>query len=353
VSGLFTPLRLRGLTLPNRVWVSPMCQYSATAGMPGDWHLVHLGQYVLGGAGLVLTEATAVTAAGRISPQDTGLWDDAQVPAWRRVTSFVHGQGGRVGVQLAHAGRKASTRSPWRGGGAAPAAEGGWEAVGPTTEPFAHLPAPRLLSAAELAGLTADFAAATRRAEQAGFDVVELHFAHGYLAHQLYSPLVNTRTDRYGGDFDGRTRWLLETAEAVRAAWPADRPLLARISATDWAAGGWTVGDSVRLAKLLAECGIDLVDCSSGGAVPGTPMPAAPGFQVPLAETVRLEAGVPVAAVGLVTEPAQAERIVETGQADAVLLGRALLRDPYWPRRAARELGVTDTWPVQYERARP
>ncbi len=351
MSVIFEPLRLRDLTIPNRVWVSPMCQYSATDGVPNDWHLVHLGQFAIGGAGLVLTEATAVTPEGRISPQDTGIWNDEQAAAWRRIVDFVHGQGRAVGIQLAHAGRKGSTAQPWRGHFTVPPEEGGWQPVGVTAEPFGDLAAPRPLSAAELRGITGAFVAAAERARDAGFDVVELHYAHGYLAHQLYSPLVNTRADEYGGDFENRVRWHLETAEAVRAAWPDDKPLFVRVSATDWVEGGWTVEDSVRMAKLLAERGVDLIDVSSGGAVPDARIQVGPGYQVPFAREIRAGAGVPVSAVGLITDPEQAEEIVASGVADAVMLGRALLRDPRWPQRAARTLGADLDWPVQYHRA--
>ncbi|MGW5642184.1 NADH:flavin oxidoreductase/NADH oxidase [Saccharopolyspora sp. NPDC003752] len=352
MSHLFEPIKLRDVVVRNRVWVAPMCQYSAVDGLPDDWHLVHLGQFATGGAGLIITEATAVVPEGRISPQDTGLWNDDQVAAWRRINDFLHAQGAATGVQLAHAGRKASTTPPWEGSNAVPASEGGWETVSSTGNAFGNLPAPRALTEAEIAELPEQFAAAARRAEAAGFDVIELHFAHGYLAHQFYSPLVNDRTDRYGGDFENRVRVLLEITEAVRAAWPADRPLLARLSATDWVEGGWTGEDSVRLAGLLAERGVDLVDTSTGGAVPKADIPIGAGYQVRFARQIRAEANVPTAAVGLITSPEQAEEIVSSGSADAVLLGRELLRDPHWPLRAADALHADNIWPKQYERAR-
>jgi 2,4-dienoyl-CoA reductase-like NADH-dependent reductase (Old Yellow Enzyme family) len=351
MSLLFSPLQLRELTIPNRVWMAPMCQYSASAGVPDDWHLTHLGARAVGGAGLLLTEATAVVPEGRITPGDTGLWNEAQVAAWRRITDFVHGVGGLIGTQLAHAGRKGSVHAPWRGPGAVPAADGGWTPVGPTGEGFPTLhPGPRALSAGDLAGVVDAFAAATRRAVEAGFDVVEVHAAHGYLLHEFLSPLVNTRTDAWGGSWEARARLTLDVVEAVRAEWPAERPLFVRVSGTDWAPGGWTVEDTARLAPLLAERGADLVDCSSGGAVADAAIPVGPGYQVPIARAVR-EAGVRSGAVGLITDPEQAERILADGSADAVLLARELLRDPYWPQRAAAALGAGLEVPVQYERA--
>ncbi|HEY8372026.1 MAG TPA: NADH:flavin oxidoreductase/NADH oxidase [Pseudonocardiaceae bacterium] len=350
---LFRPFTLRGTTFHNRIWVSPMCQYSAgTDGVPNDWHLVHLGQFALGGAGLVITEATAVSPEGRISPGDTGLWDDAQVEAWSRITRFGHEQGTLLGVQLAHAGRKASTNAPWIGGVATPE-QGGWTTVAPSPLPFGSMPRPQELDEAGVAKVVADFRDATRRALEAGFDVVEVHAAHGYLLHQFLSPLSNQRTDRYGGSFDNRVRLLLEVVDAVREVWPEDRPLLVRVSATDWVEGGWDPDQTVALARLLAERGVDLLDCSSGGTVPDAVIPVEPGYQVPFAQRVRQETALPTGAVGLITEPKQAEDIVASGAADVVLLGREMLRDPRWPLRAAAELGVDVAWPKQYERARP
>lgn len=354
MADLFESLTLRDLTTRNRIWVSSMCQYSASDGIPGDWHLVHLGGLATGGAGLVMTEATAVTPPGRISPADTGIWNDAQVSAWRRITDFVHGQGTPIGIQLAHAGRKGSTPPPWQGPRRTLGPEdNGWQPVGPTADPFPGLDAPRALTVDELRALTGSFAQAARRSVDAGFDVVELHYAHGYLAHQIYSPLSNTRTDTYGGDFDGRTRWLLETVEAVRAALPDGVPLFVRLSTTDWVPGGWEVDDSIALAALLRTRGVDLIDCSSGGVVAKAEIPVGPGYQVPAAHAVREGAGVPTAAVGLITAPVQAHQIVASGAADAVLLARELLRNPRWPLYAAAELGAEQAWPVQYERARP
>ncbi|MCW2716110.1 MAG: dehydrogenase [Frankiales bacterium] len=351
MSLLFSPLALRGVTARNRVWVSPMCQYSATDGLPGEWHLVHLGARAVGGAGVVLTEASAVSPEGRITPQDTGIWNDEQAAAWAPIVAFVQGQGALAGMQLAHAGRKASARRPWDGRGVVEPDQGGWRPLGPTTEPFPALAVPAELDEAGIAKVRADFVAATGRALSAGFDLVEVHAAHGYLLHSFLSPLSNTRTDGYGGDLAGRMRLTLEVIEDVRAAWPDDRPLLLRISASDWTEGGWTPEDSVALAKEAGARGVDLVDCSSGGNVLA-PIPLTPGYQVPFAEQVRRESGLPTGAVGLITEPAQAEQLLADGSADVVLLARELLRDPHWPLRAARELGAEITWPVQYDRAR-
>ncbi|WP_326560359.1 NADH:flavin oxidoreductase/NADH oxidase [Micromonospora sp. NBC_01796] len=353
-SALFTPLRLRSVTLPNRVAMAPMCQYSAGPdGLPTDWHRIHLGARAVGGAGLVLTEATAVLPEGRISPQDTGLWSDAHVDAWRPITAFISEQGAVPGVQLAHAGFKASTYRPWaRHRGGVPDAGGGWTPVGPGTEPFA--PAYRIPAALDTDGVAAvvdAFAAAATRAVAAGFEAIELHSAHGYLLHEFLSPLSNHRTDEYGGTLTNRMRLPLAVARAVRAAVGPDVPVLARISATDWVPDGWSVADSVLLATELATAGVDLVDCSSGGVLPSAPVPVGPGYQVPLAARIRREAGVPTGAVGLITEPEQAEEIVASGQADLVLLGRELLRDPYWPQRAAARLGAAPDRPAQYLRA--
>ncbi|MEV5818374.1 NADH:flavin oxidoreductase/NADH oxidase [Micromonospora haikouensis] len=354
MSSLFTPLALRAVTLPNRVALAPMCQYSAGPdGLPTDWHRVHLGSRAVGGAGLVLTEATAVVPEGRISPQDVGLWSDAHVDAWRPVTAFVAAQGAVPAVQLAHAGFKASTYRPWaprRGG--VPDAEGGWTPVGPGAEPFVpDYRVPTALDEAGIAGVVEAFATAAGRAVDAGFAAVEIHAAHGYLLHEFLSPLTNHRADGWGGDRAGRMRLALEVARAVRATVGESVPVLTRISATDWTEGGWTVEDSVALAGELAAAGVDLVDASSGGAAPRATIPVGPGYQVPLAARIRREAGVATGAVGLIVEPEQAEQIVAGGEADLVLLGRELLRDPYWPRRAAAKLGATPDWPAQYERA--
>jgi 2,4-dienoyl-CoA reductase-like NADH-dependent reductase (Old Yellow Enzyme family) len=351
MSHLFEPLELRDVRLRNRVMVSPMCQYSATDGMPEDWHLVHLGGLARGGAGLVMAEATAVLPEGRISPRDTGLWDEDQAQAWTAIAGFVRSQGAAAGIQLAHAGHKAGTWWPWAGGqGSVPPAEGGWATVGPSDTGYPGLAAPRALATDELAGIVAAFAAAARRAATAGFDVVEVHAAHGYLLHQFLSPISNDRTDRYGGDLLGRSRLLQEVVAAVRAAWPAERPLLVRISATDWVEGGLTIEDTVTVAGWLRDLGMDLLDVSSAGISPDQRIPVAPGYQVPLARRIRHEAGVRTAAVGLVTQPAHAAAIVAEGSADLVALARVLLRDPQWPLRAAHELGVEVEWPPQLRR---
>jgi len=354
VSALFQPLRLRETTLRSRIAVSPMCQYSAREGRPTDWHLVHLGSRAVGGAGLVIAEACAVLPEGRITPDDTGLWSDAHAEAWAPITRFIADQGAVPAVQLAHAGRKASTEAPWHGGG--PAGEGarGWRPVGPSPLPFAEgYPVPRELSTDGITAVVGAFRDAAQRAERAGFEVVEIHMAHGYLLHQFLSPLTNRRTDEYGGSLENRMRLPLEVARAVREAFPVERPIFARISATDWVEGGWDLEQSVALARALRETGVDLVDCSSGGLVPHAKVPLAPGYQVPFAEAIRERAGVMTGAVGLITEPAQAEAIVAGGKADLVLLARQLLRDPYWPLHAAQALGVEVPWPNQYLRARP
>jgi len=349
---LFEPLTLRSVTLANRIAVSPMCEYSCVDGFATDWHLVHLGSRAVGGAALVLTEATAVTAVGRISPQDLGIYDDGHVPGLERIVRFIHTQKALAGIQLAHAGRKASTARPWDGGGRVAREDGGWEPVGPTGEPFAsNYPVPCALSVGEIAGVVDAFRAAARRALDAGFDVVEIHGAHGYLIHEFLSPLVNTRTDAYGGSFDRRARVCLEIVDAVRSVWPERLPLLVRISATDWKAGGWDVEEAVELARRLRARGVDLVDCSSGGAVHDQEIVVGPGYQMPFAERIRRDAKIPTGAVGLITEAAQADQIVRSGQADIVLLARELLRDPYWPLHAAAALGHTVPWPPQYLRA--
>ena len=355
MAALFDPLDLRGLRLRNRIAVSPMCQYSAEDGFANDWHLVHLGARATGGAALVLTEATAVEARGRISPRDLGLWRDEHVDGLARIVRFAHDVGAHVGVQLAHAGRKASTWHPWAGQrGAVPPDEGGWTVVGPTTTPFApDFPVPEALRPEQMADIVGAFEAAAARALDAGFDVVEIHGAHGYLLHSFLSPLSNTRDDAYGGDFDGRTRLLREVTAAVRRVWPEDRPLFVRLSSTDWKDGGWTGDDTVRLAGVLRDLGVDLVDCSSGGVVPGVEVPVAPNYQVPFARRVRTEAGIASGAVGMITGAEQAEAIVARGEADLVLLAREMLRDPSWPQRAARTLegDARPLLPPQYARA--
>jgi len=356
MSELFTPIALRELTVRNRAWVAPMCQYSATDGMPADWHLVHLGSFARGGAGLVMTEATAVVPEGRISSADTGIWDDEQAAAWRRITDFLHTQGAATAIQLAHAGRKASANPPWVGGYAEDA-DGGWTPLGPSAEAFPGLRQPEEMTKAHLVDVVTAFGDAAERALAAGFDLLELHAAHGYLLHEFLSPLSNHRQDDYGGSFDNRVRLLLEVVGEVRRRVPNGTPLVVRLSATDWVEGGWDADQSVALARLLKEAGVDLVDTSTGGNVRAQ-IPVGPGYQVPYAERIRREARIPTGAVGLITEPKQAEEILASGQADVVLLARALLREPHWPLAAAHELGVERgdgpgqvAWPVQYQRA--
>lgn len=354
MSRLFEPLRLRDVTFRNRIFLSPMCQYSAQDGLAGEWHRVHYGARAAGGVGLVMVEATAVAPEGRISPGDLGLWTDAQAEALQPVAAFARSQGAVAGIQLAHAGRKASCDLPWRGGAPLGEAQGGWPVVGPSPVPFgaAH-PAPRKLGEGELDALAEAFAAAARRALAAGFQVAEVHMAHGYLLHEFLSPLSNRRADAFGGAWESRARFPLRVAEAVRRAWPEELPLFARVSATDWVEGGWTPEETVRLAQSLKALGVDLVDCSAGGLMPEARPPEGPGYQVPFAAAVRREARVPTAAVGYVTAPAQAEQIVAAGLADAVCLGRELLRNPFWPLAAARALGTEGPWPLPYLRARP
>jgi len=354
MSVLFSPLRLRNTEFKHRVFVSPMCQYSSRDGMPTDWHLVHLGGRAAGGAALVIVEATAVSPEGRISPADSGLWSSAHAEAFRRITSFIRNQGAVPGIQLAHAGRKASTDLPWRGEGPLSDAEGGWQPLAPSPLAFDDLyPTPRELSGGDIEEVLSRFAAAARFSMDAGFEVIEIHMAHGYLLHEFLSPISNRRTDRYGGSFENRTRFPLEVAKTMREIWPADLPLFVRISCTDWVEGGWDLPQSIEFCRRLKEIGIDLIDCSSGALVPHARIPTGPGFQVPFAAAIRKEAGIPTGAVGFITQPAQAEQIIATGQADVVLLGRELLRQPYWPLHAARDLGVDIAWPDQYLRAKP
>ena len=355
MAGLLDPLTIRDVTFANRVFVSPMCQYSSASGYANDWHLVHLGSRAVGGAGLVLTEATAVLPQGRISPQDLGIWEDGHVEMLTKIVRFIHEQGSVAGMQLAHAGRKASTSRPWEGHNAVPESEGGWtKVIAPSALPFSETyPMPQELTAAGIREVTDAFAAAARRACQAGIRVVEIHAAHGYLIHEFLSPLSNRRTDEYGGSFENRTRLCREIVEAVRSAWPKELPLFIRISATDWVDGGWTLEESVRLVLELKELGVDLIDCSSGGNVPHAEIPVGPGYQTMFAERIRREAGIMTGAVGMITSPQQADQIIRTGQADAVIMAREFLRDPYWPLRAGRELKQPIAWPVQYLRAAP
>ncbi|HWA95111.1 MAG TPA: NADH:flavin oxidoreductase/NADH oxidase [Terracidiphilus sp.] len=351
---LFEPLKLRSIEFSNRIGVSPMCQYSSEDGFANDWHLVHLGARAQGGAGLLIMEASAVLPEGRISIGDHGIWKDEHIPGLKRIVKFVHSQGSRIGIQLAHAGRKASMSVPFGGERLLSAEEGGWQTVAPSAIPFSPTYSqPQALDKAGIRKTIDAFAAAAHRAERAGFDFVEIHAAHGYLLHEFLSPLANQRTDEYGGSFENRVRLLLEVTEAVRAAWPEHLPLFVRISATDWAEGGWTQEESVKLAGLLHEHGVDLIDVSSGGLVPDAKIPAAPGFQVGFAEEIRRVAGIPVAAVGLITDPEQANEIVQSGKADLVLMAREFLRDPYWPLHAAEKLSKQMSWPEQYLRAAP
>ena len=352
---LFDPISIRDVTLPNRIVVSPMCEYSSTDGFANDWHLVHLGSRAVGGAGLVMTEASAVTPEGRISPQDLGIWNDQHVEFLTRITRFIHSQGSVGGIQLAHAGRKASTYRPSDGNGTVPESAGGWKnVVAPSAITFAeNHPMPQALTPEGIQAVVRAFVEAAGRARQAGFRVIEIHAAHGYLLSEFLSPLANHRTDQYGGSFENRIRLLLEVVAAIRGAWPERAPLFVRISATDWVEGGWTLDDSVELAWRLKHSGVDLVDCSSGGNVPPAQIPVGPGYQTGFAERIRRETKILTGAVGMITAPAQADHIIRTGQADVAIIAREFLRDPYWPLRAARELGYPVPWPVQYLRAAP
>ena len=352
---LFSPFKLRSVEFSNRIGVSPMCQYSSVDGFANDWHLVHLGSRAQGGAGLVILEAAAVTSEGRISPDDLGVWKDEHIANLSRIAEFVHSQGVRAGMQLAHAGRKASTSSGFVPGPTlVPPSAGGWQPVGPSAVAFSpDYAVPVALNQAGIRAVVDAFVQAARRAREAGFDFVEIHAAHGYLLHQFLSPLANRRTDEFGGSFENRVRLTLEVVDAVRREWPEHLPLFVRISATDWAEGGWNPDDSVELARLMRARGVDLVDVSSGGLVPGVKIPLGAGYQVSFAGRIRREAGVATAAVGLITGPEQANAIIAEGEADLVLLARAELRDPYWPLHAAEALGVRGTWPRQYLRGAP
>ncbi|HZZ39119.1 MAG TPA: NADH:flavin oxidoreductase/NADH oxidase [Acidobacteriaceae bacterium] len=352
---MFSPLTFGSVTLPNRIVVSPMCEYSCEDGFANDWHLVHLGSRAVGGAGLVFTEATAVTAEGRISPQDLGLWKDEHIAPLARITAFLHSQGARAGIQLAHAGRKASTHRPWSGEGVVAPEAGGWSNVmAPSPIPFSGTyPKPQELDKAGINTISLGFRQAAVRAERAGFDVIEIHSAHGYLLHEFLSPVSNQRSDEYGGSFENRVRLLLEVTDAIRSVWPRERPLFVRISATDYTEGGWDLPQSIRLAGLLRERGVDLVDVSSGGNVAAAQVSVGPGYQTSFSEAIRSQAGIPTGAVGMITDPAQAAHILRTGQADLIFIAREFLRDPYWPLHAAAALGETGSWPVQYLRAAP
>ncbi|RAJ94543.1 2,4-dienoyl-CoA reductase-like NADH-dependent reductase (Old Yellow Enzyme family) [Larkinella arboricola] len=351
---LFSPITIRSIEFKNRIVVSPMCQYSSVDGFANDWHLVHLGSRAVGGAGLIITEATAVSPEGRISPDDLGIWKDEHMVNLKRITAFLEAHGAVPGMQLAHAGRKASHHRPWDGGKAiAPDAERGWQTVAPSPIPF--IPAestPLELDADGIEKVLADFVAATRRALECGFKVIELHAAHGYLLHEFLSPISNHRTDQYGGSFENRIRFLLELLERVQTVWPKEYPLFVRISATDWTEGGWTAEDAVALSAILKEKGVDVIDCSTGGNVAGAKIPLGPGYQVQFAEKVKKETGILTGAVGLITTAEQANEIITSGRADFILLAREFLRDPYFPMHAAQELGAEIKWPSQYERAK-
>jgi 2,4-dienoyl-CoA reductase-like NADH-dependent reductase (Old Yellow Enzyme family) len=349
---LFQNLALRDVTLRNRVGVSPMCQYSSTDGFANDWHVIHLGSRAVGGAGLVMLEATAVEARGRISPHDLGIWKDEHVEPLDRVVKNIHAHGAVAGLQIAHAGRKASTARPWEGGRPLAPAAGGWTPIGSSPLPFSDgYPIPTEASEHDLLEIRAAFRAAAQRALAAGVRWLELHGAHGYLLHSFLSPLSNQRRDAYGGDFEHRIRLMLETVRDVRSVWPERLPLAVRLSCTDWVDGGWTLDESIELARRLGPEGVDLIDCSSGGTSPHARVPIAPGYQVEFAHAIRQRAGLPTAAVGLITEPDQAETILAEERADLILIGRASLRDPYWPLHAARVLGEPVVVVPQYARA--
>jgi len=352
MSKLFEKFKLRKIELRNRIWVSPMCQYSSEDGMPTDWHLVHLGARATGGAGLVIQEATAVSPEGRISPQDAGIWSDAHAEAYARITKFIKSQGAVAGIQIAHAGRKASTAAPWNGGKKVDESEGGWQTFAPSAIAFDEdYPMPREMNAGDIEKVKNDFVEAAKRSVKAGFEVVEIHAAHGYLLHEFLSPLSNKRIDEYGGNFENRVRFPLEIAGAVREAVSGNLPVFVRISATDWTEGGWDLEQSIEFCRALKEIGIDLIDCSTGGNLPQAKIPVAPNYQVSFAAEIRRRAGIATAAVGMITEPMQAEEILQKGEADAVMIARQLLREPYFPFRAARELGGEIDVPRQYGRA--
>ena len=354
MSELFRPWTKSGVTARNRIVVSPMCQYSAVDGLPTPWHQVHLGSRAVGGAGIVFTEASAVTAQGRISPHDLGIWSETHRDAVAPIAAFIREAGAVPAMQLAHAGRKASTAVPWEGRRALGPAEGGWPVIAPSAIPFdAGSPVPKVITIDEITELRIAFARAARFAHEAGFEIVELHGAHGYLLHEFLSPLSNERTDAYGGSFEGRIKFVVEVVDAVRGAWPERKPLWMRLSCTDWIEGGWTVDETVALARILREHGVDAIDCSSGGTSDRQQIVLGPGYQVPFASRVRNEAGIASVAVGMIEDFDQAEAILRDGDADAIAMARAFLRDPYWPLHAALHLGVDVPWPVQYERAKP
>ena len=349
---LFTPLKIREIELKNRIVVSPMCEYSAKDGHPQTWHMVHLGSRAVGGASLVFTEATAVQEHGRISAADTGIYNDAHIASWKPIAEFIRASGAVPGIQLAHAGRKASTAVPWQGGKPVPIGEGGWQIVAPSALPFDNgYQSPHPLSLSEIDDIVAAFRRAAERALAAGFEVIEIHGAHGYLLHEFLSPFSNIRTDEFGGSLENRMRLAFRVTQAVREVWPARNPLFFRVSATDWQEGGWDLEQSIELARRLKPFGVDVIDVSSGGNLPQAKIPVGPGYQVPFAAAIRKQAEIPTTALGMITEPVQAETILSTEQADLVVLARELLRDPYWPRRAAQELNFKLIPPPQYQRA--
>lgn len=352
-SALFQPLTLRGVTFANRIWVSPMCQYSADNGVASSWHDVHIGSFSTGGAGLIMMEASGVTPEGRISTKCLGLWNDNQTDRLRPIVDFAHSFGAKIGIQLAHAGRKGSCLPPWSEHPMASKEEGGWESVAPSPISFGgKYPVPRELTISEIKELVRSFADAAQQVASVGFDLVEIHAAHGYLIHQFLSPLSNQRSDDYGGSFENRIRFIIEIVKAVREVIPDSMPLFVRISATDWLEGGWTIDDSIELSKTLKNCGVDLIDVSSGGTSSGAPVPVGPGYQVPLAHQIRAESQIPTSAVGMITDPQQAEAIIAEGRADAVMLGREMLRNPRWAFHAAHILGAEVKWPNQLLRAK-
>jgi len=351
---LFSPLTIKSVTLKNRIVVSPMCEYSSVDGFANEWHLVHLGSRAVGGAGLIITEATAVSPEGRISPDDLGIWKNAHLDKLKSIVSFIHKHGSVAGIQLAHAGRKASFTAPWKGAEQLKPGNGGWQTVAPSALPFNEgNTIPEALSPDGILKVIEDFRAAAQRAVSAGFKVIEIHAAHGYLIHQFLSPYSNQRTDEYGGSFENRIKLLLEIIEAIQSVWPPQLPLFVRISATDWYDGGWNEQDSIRLAAILKDKGVDLIDCSSGGNIPGVKIPLKPGYQVHLSALLKKETGILTGAVGLITGAEQAENILEKGEADLIIMAREMLRDPYFPLHAALELGADIQWPNQYLRAKP
>jgi len=350
---LFSPLKIRDLEIPNRIWLSSLCQYSATDGVPNDWHLVHLGRYATAKVGLIMTEASGIAPDARSTLLDAGIWNEEQELAWKKIVTFVHAQGAKIGIQLWHAGQKGSTTAPWQGQGHVSPAEGGWIAVAPSAVAFGELPAPLEITKEEMQVTLKDYQESAQRALRAGFDVLEIHAAHGYLIHSFLSPITNKREDEYGGSFENRIRFAVEVVEAVREVWPSSHPLFIRTSAHDWVEGGWTTEDNAELAEILFHKGVDLIDCSSGGIKPDVSYPVGPGYQVQFSEMVKKRSKVLACAVGVITEPLQAEAIIASQQADAVMLGREFLRDPHWVFRAAKELDVDIEWLNQYKQAKP